>query len=163
MANVYLGIGSNKGDRVSNLRAALAALAPSVEVKKVSSLYESAPMYLEDQGLFYNIAAHAHTMLTPFDLLALVKEIERQVGRTPSEPNGPREIDIDILLYDDLILDTPELQIPHPRMHERAFVLVPLEQIARMAHHPVLDTNVVDLWDRLRGGVDTVWEAEEAL
>jgi 2-amino-4-hydroxy-6-hydroxymethyldihydropteridine diphosphokinase len=162
MANIYLGLGSNKGDRAANLKAALKMLPPLVSVKKVSSLYESAPMYMENQDPFYNIAVHGHTQLTPFDLFQLVKEVERQVGRTPSETNGPREIDIDILLFDDLILNTPELQIPHPRMHERAFVIVPLEEIARMAYHPALDTHVVDLWDRHRGGGGLVWEADEA-
>lgn len=161
MANVYLSLGSNKGDRAANLKNAIRMLPPLVQIKKVSSLYESAPMYLEAQDPFYNIAIHAHTQLTPRDLLDLLKEIERQVGRTPSEPNGPREIDIDILLFDDLILNTPELQIPHPRMHERAFVIVPLEEIARMAYHPALDTHIVDLWDKHSGGVGAVWEADE--
>src|SRR4051812_39994205 len=119
MVTVYLSLGSNKGDRAANLRQALQSLPPLVHIKKVSSLYESVPMYVEDQDLFYNIAVHAHTQLTPFDLFQLAKEIERQGGRTESVPNGPREIDIDILLFDDLILNTPELQIPHPRMHER--------------------------------------------
>ena len=163
MANVYLSLGSNKGDRAANLRAALQALPPLVQIKKVSSLYESAPMYVEQQDPFYNIAVHAQTQLTPFDLFQLAKEIEWQVGRTEGERNGPRELDIDILLFDDLILNTPELQIPHPRMHERAFVLVPLEEIARMAVHPVLDRQIIDLWDEQEGGRDIVWEAGEIL
>lgn len=117
---------------------------------------------MEEQDLFYNIAVQVYTEHTPLDLLRLVQNIEQKVGRTPSERNGPREIDIDILLFDHLILHTPELEIPHPRMHERAFVLVPLEEIASMAYHPGLDTHIVDLWDKQGGGAEAVWESDEA-
>ncbi len=161
MATVYLSLGSNKGDRAANLKSALGLLPPKVEIHKISSLYESAPMYVELQDPFFNIAVKAKTELTPFDLFTHVKDIEERLGRTPSERNGPREIDIDILLFDHLILNTPELQIPHPRMHERAFVIVPLEEIASMAYHPVLDTHMVDLFDQHKGGVGLVWDAGE--
>lgn len=174
MATVYLGLGSNKGERLDNLRRGVALLSPKVDVQKISTVYETAPMassakgsggpqYLEGQDYFFNIAIRGETRATPFDLFKLVKDIERQLGRTEALQNGPRELDIDILLFDDLILNTPELQIPHPRMHERAFVLVPLEEIARRVVHPVLGKEIIELWDDIGGGAGLVWELRESI
>ena len=161
MAEVYLGLGSNKGDRLDNLRRAVSLLPPAMEVKKVSSVYETTPMYMEDQDYFFNVALGGETSLTPFDLFTHAKDIERQLGRIDSVPNGPRELDIDILLFNDLILSTPELTIPHPRMHERAFVLVPLEEIARRVVHPVFGKEIIELWDDIGGSAGRVFELRE--
>lgn len=137
--SVYLGLGSNLGDRAANLRAALAALDaldPAVRVTRVSSVYATAPMYVVDQPEFYNAVCHAQTTLAPLDLLGALKRLERTLGRTPGRRFGPRVVDLDLLLYDDLTLHIPptdqtgELVVPHQRMLERAFVLVPLAEIA---------------------------------
>ena len=127
---VALGLGSNLGDRDANLRAALARLAPAVTIARISAIYDTAPMLVTAQPRFHNIACIAHTTLTPLALLRHTKAVEASVGRTPGIRYGPRVVDIDLLLYDDLVLDTPELHIPHPRIAERAFVLAPLVEIA---------------------------------
>lgn len=135
---VYLALGTNLGDRPTNLRAALAALAPQVRVQAESRIYETPPWGFVDQPAFLNMAARAETNLPPADLLAFLKQLETSLGRQPTFRNGPRLIDIDILFYDDLILNTPPLVIPHPRLHERDFVLVPLADIAPDFVHPLL-------------------------
>ncbi len=163
MANVYLGLGSNKGDRLENMRAALKLLAPHMEIGKVSRVYESVPMYKEDQDLFLNAALHGRTHLTPVELFTRVKEVEGAVGRTESNRNGPREIDIDILLYDDLVQTSEELTIPHPRMHERLFVMVPLEEIAPLVEHPIKREPVIELRAKLGPFGTTIWELGEKL
>lgn len=163
MADVYLGLGANKGDRMENMRSALKLLTPFMEIGKVSSVYESKPMYKEDQDLFLNAALHGRTQLSPQDLFARVKEVEQAVGRTASGLNGPREIDIDILLYDDLVHHSADLTIPHPRMHERLFVMVPLEEIAPLAEHPIHKKPVIEMRDELGPFGTNIWEIEERL
>ncbi|RJQ34775.1 2-amino-4-hydroxy-6-hydroxymethyldihydropteridine diphosphokinase [Candidatus Parcubacteria bacterium] len=163
MANVYLGLGSNKGDRLENMRSALKLLAPFLEIHKVSRVYESVPMYKEDQDLFLNAALHGRTELSPQDLLVRVKEVEKALGRQEGERNGPREIDIDILLYDDLVHQTDDLTIPHPKMHERLFVMVPLEEIASIVSHPVHGRLVIEMREDLGPLGDTLWEIQERL
>ncbi|HEY1016229.1 MAG TPA: 2-amino-4-hydroxy-6-hydroxymethyldihydropteridine diphosphokinase, partial [Herpetosiphonaceae bacterium] len=130
MPAIYLALGSNQGDRLALLGEALALLPPAVAVGACSPVYETAAAYVEDQPPFYNCVVAAATELAPGALLAALKSIEHELGRRAGQRYGPRPIDLDILLYGDLILETPELTIPHPRMAERAFVLVPLLEIA---------------------------------
>lgn len=142
MHMIYLGLGSNLGDRAQNLRAAVKALAPQVIVRAESPIFETPPWGVEDQPGFLNMAVKGETELRPAALRDHVKGIEMTLGRTPTYHWGPRLIDIDILLYEDLVMDTPELVIPHPQMHKRPFVLVPLETIAPEAVHPALGLSV---------------------
>ena len=127
---VYLGLGSNLGDRQAHLDAAASALAPSVLVLRRSAMYETAPWGFTDQPAFLNQVLEAETDLKPKDLLALLKATEEQLGRQTRFRNGPREIDIDILLIDDLVLNEDRLRVPHPGLHERAFILTPLAEVA---------------------------------
>jgi 2-amino-4-hydroxy-6-hydroxymethyldihydropteridine diphosphokinase len=139
---VYLALGTNLGDRLGNLQAAVLALPPALIVLKRSSIYETPPWGLTDQPVFLNMVLSGKTQLTPLALLAYLKHLETQLGRLPSTRYGPRKIDIDILFYDDIILNTPELTIPHPNLHERAFVLVPMMDLAPEFVHPVLGKSI---------------------
>jgi 2-amino-4-hydroxy-6-hydroxymethyldihydropteridine diphosphokinase len=132
MAQVYLGVGSNLGDRQKNISVAVEMLSrdPAVKVIIQSALYETEPVGGPAQGKFLNGAVHIDTAISPEGLLKVIQKIESDLGRTRAVKNGPRTIDIDILLYDGLTLDTEELTIPHPRMMEREFVLKPLRDIA---------------------------------
>ena len=142
---IYLSLGSNLDDRYAALQAALKALPPAVTVLAESPIYETPPWGVTDQPAFLNMVVRAETHLAPPALLAFLKRLETQLGRLPSIRYGPRKIDLDILFYDELILDTPELTIPHPRLHERAFVLVPLADLAPGLVHPVLGRSIRDL------------------
>jgi GTP cyclohydrolase-4 len=142
---VYLALGANIGDRRSNLAAALQRLREVVDIEVVSSIYETEPVGYTDQPRFLNIVCKGKTWLHAIDLLKYAKEIESAIGRKPSFRNGPRPIDIDILFYDDLKLVQEQLTIPHPRMRERAFVLVPLSEIAPELVDPVSGKTARDL------------------
>lgn len=137
MKIVYLGLGSNLGDRAENLRLARERIAaPDLRIVRASSIYETAPRELEDQPWFLNQAIECETELFPRQLLSRLKKIERAMGRKKRARNGPREIDLDILLYADSVVKSPELEVPHPRMMERRFVLEPLAEIAPEQKHP---------------------------
>ncbi len=129
-APVFLALGTNLGEREVNLAQALEELSSLTIISKVSSIYETPPWGVTDQPAFLNQVLAAETSLSPLELLKAVKDIEARMGRVASVRYGPRLIDIDILLYGDTVLDTPALTLPHPRMSERAFVLVPLLEIA---------------------------------
>lgn len=135
--SVYLSLGSNLGDREKNLRAAIAALAGAkLRVTRVSSFYETEPVDLREQPWFLNCVAQGDTEVPALDLLRRLRRIESQMGSKKLVPRGPRLIDIDILLYGDETIDTPELQVPHPRLLQRKFALVPLAEIAPNLRHP---------------------------
>ncbi len=152
MAQVFVALGTNQGDRLAQLRAALSALEGCITLAQVSSVYESQAAYVEDQPPFFNAVAVGTTTLPPLELLAQLKRIEQQLGRTPGRRFGPRPLDLDILLYDQLLLDTPTLSIPHPRMLERAFVLRPLAEIAPELRIPGTDAPVHALVDHAHIG-----------
>jgi 2-amino-4-hydroxy-6-hydroxymethyldihydropteridine diphosphokinase len=142
---VYLALGTNLGDRLANLKQAISALTPQLEVKAQSQVYETPPWGFEEQPKFLNQVVKANTYLDPLPLLKHLKRLEVALGRQVSFPNGPRLIDIDILFYDDLVLDTPPLVIPHPRLHERGFVLLPLRDIAPELVHPLTKKSVQEM------------------
>lgn len=150
MAVVFLGLGTNLGDREHNLEGTLQLLGLEVELQRVSSLYETEPVGYADQPWFLNAVCRAETNLSPRRLLHTVKRIEQEVGREATFHWGPRVIDIDILLYDDLSLREPDLEIPHPRLPERGFVLTPLREIAPALVHPETGELIADLEEKAR-------------
>lgn len=146
MATVYLALGSNIGDREKNLREAVRLLGESdIHIVKMSSIYETEPVDYLDQPWFLNAVLEATSNLSPAQLLATLRNIESQMGSKKAFAKGPRLIDLDVLLYDDATIDTPDLQIPHPRMLQRNFVLAPLVEIAPTLRHPSWPTNATEL------------------
>lgn len=150
MSIVFIGIGSNLGNRQENCLEAIRLLKNrGVKVTKQSSMIETEPWGVTEQPHFINLAIEAGTDLGPEEFLLLLKNIERAMGREKTAHWGPRVIDLDILLYDDRIIDSADLKIPHPHLHERDFVLVPLMEIAPEKIHPVMNKRISELKTQL--------------
>ena len=152
MTVAYIGIGSNVGDRVENLRQALEHLDSIMSLERLSATYETAPRYVLDQPPFLNMAVGGDTPLEPLLLLEQLKKFEIDIGRVPTEERyGPRAIDLDILFYGSDVVNEPGLSIPHPLMAEREFVLRPLADIAPNFRHPVIGRSVAEILSLLEG------------
>jgi len=147
LAIAYLSLGSNLGDRLQYLKKAIKEIEESdkISIKKISSVYETKPVGCENQPQFLNLVLEVQTSLGPLPLLERLLAIEKEMGRKREEKWGSRNVDVDILLYADLIVNSDRLAIPHPRMHQRKFVLVPLAQIAPQTLHPLLKKNVKEI------------------
>jgi 2-amino-4-hydroxy-6-hydroxymethyldihydropteridine diphosphokinase len=146
MITVYIALGTNIGEREANLLQALRLLPESgVHIRRVSSIYETEPVDYPDQEWFLNMVLEAQTELDALDLLSALRVIEARMGSKKAFAKGPRKIDLDILLYGSETIDTPELQVPHPRMLERKFVLIPLAEIAPGLRHPSWKSGVAHI------------------
>jgi len=155
---IYLALGSNLGDRQKNLQAVEEAFPPQVQIIKKSSIYETEPWGYLDQPIFLNQVLCVKTTLSPLELLAYIKDLEKRIGRKPSFRYGPREVDIDILIYGDNVIDEDLLTIPHLRLKERAFVLVPLAEIAPDLILPGVDMTIKDLLDHQDSSAVTLYQ-----
>ncbi|MBT3189097.1 MAG: 2-amino-4-hydroxy-6-hydroxymethyldihydropteridine diphosphokinase [Anaerolineae bacterium] len=145
MKTTYIALGTNLGDRLANLRSAIESFAPELRVTRESTIYETPPWGFTDQPAFLNMVIEAETNLDPRALLVYLKKKEDELGRVKNFRNGPRLIDLDILFYDDLIMNEENLIIPHPRLHQRAFVLMPLADIAPELEHPLIEKTIIEL------------------
>jgi 2-amino-4-hydroxy-6-hydroxymethyldihydropteridine diphosphokinase len=155
MAKVYIGFGSNLGDREGYIKRALSLMEKEgIHIEAISPIIETEPYGREDQPLFLNGVLKARTEIPPLKLLKILKKIEKETGRKQREKWGPREIDLDILFYDDLVLNTEELKIPHSDLHNRMFVLKPLVDLDPDFIHPILKKTIRELYEELREKFD---------
>ncbi|HET6371020.1 MAG TPA: 2-amino-4-hydroxy-6-hydroxymethyldihydropteridine diphosphokinase [Nitrospiria bacterium] len=159
----FLGIGSNLGDRKANCVQALTALKqnPAVSLRRVSSLYETEPLEYRPQGWFYNAVVEIDTSLSAHALLAFCQQVEKGLGKRVEVRKGPRTIDIDLLIFGDQVIQTPDLVVPHPMIPLRAFVLVPLSEIAPQLVHPVLGKTILELLAQIKQSQEIKKVAEE--
>ena len=150
---VFLGLGTNLGNREENLKKALELISDRLKIDKTSSIYETEPVSVIPQPRYLNMVIKTHTSLSPLGLLITLNSIENKLGRIPDpRKDAPRIIDIDILLFGDKVINNqPQLVVPHPRFHERAFVLVPFAEIAPEVVHPVLHKTIKELCDAVPG------------
>ena len=148
---VFLGLSTNIGSKEENLETALSEIEEFAKVEKISSFYKTPPYGYKDQDDFLNMAAEISTELKAIELIVKLQEVEHKMGRVREIKNGPRVIDIDILLYDDRIINLPDLRIPHPGIPERSFVLLPLNEIAHDLMHPFLGKTILELAEQLKG------------
>jgi 2-amino-4-hydroxy-6-hydroxymethyldihydropteridine diphosphokinase len=147
MNTIYLSLSSNLGNRGDNLQSAIILLEKwGIKIVRSSSIYETEPVGIQDQPWFYNMVFKCETELSPQDVLKVIGIIERSLKRVRSEKNGPRTIDIDILLFEDLIIEEPDLVIPHKEMHERNFVLMPFTEVDPDVCHPILKKSASELF-----------------
>ncbi|ETR69954.1 MAG: 2-amino-4-hydroxy-6-hydroxymethyldihydropteridine diphosphokinase [Candidatus Magnetoglobus multicellularis str. Araruama] len=156
----YMAVGTNMGDRKANCLNGIKAFVQATEADLIaqSQLYQTEPLYVEDQQWFINAVFVIQTKRPPLELFHIAKRIETEFGRDLSEQRyGPRVLDLDILLVDDMVVQTPQLIVPHPRLHERRFVLQPLSEIAPSLHHPVLNKSIQELLSNLDDGNKKVY------
>ncbi len=153
----YLSLGSNLGNREDHLKQAIASLGRIGKIQSVSSFYETEPVEFTEQPVFLNCVVALQTTISPSELIGRVLEVERSLGRERVQKKGPRTIDVDILLYGNWVIESPELTIPHPGMALRRFVLAPLAEIAPDAYHPVLKKTARQLLEELPPG-QNVWK-----
>ena len=151
----YLALGSNEGDRLQNLRLACAALREhGIVIRRASSVYETEPVDMREQAWFLNCVIECETPLPPLRLLYEIEQIEKELGRKRTVPKGPRTIDVDILLYGNSIIREKQLTVPHPKLHKRRFVLVPLREIAPTLKLPLFDRTPEELVPELQDSSD---------
>lgn len=158
----YIGLGANLGDRLATLNRAVERLTMFGNVDAVSAVYETEPVGFADQPAFLNAVLGLATDRAPEDLMTSLLQTEQELGRFRTFPNAPRTIDLDLLLYDDAVIEQPGLKVPHPRLHERAFVLIPLNDIASDLLHPRMAVSIGDLLQRL-GPITDVHRAPVSL
>jgi 2-amino-4-hydroxy-6-hydroxymethyldihydropteridine diphosphokinase len=149
MTQVFIGLGTNLEDRIANISRAVAMFSKYGNIESMSSVYETEPEGLEEQPDYLNCVIKAVVEVDAVKLLAILKKIEKEMGRKRGKRNGPRLIDLDLLFYSSQVINMPDLKVPHPRLEERAFVLVPMVEIARGFVHPVLHKSMLQLLTEL--------------